>query len=278
MNKSHAAARMSEQPTFAQLKELMGQIDSGRVSKDRIQRFLRGEDRLHALPVETILNECLPSNVELDQLPKDIVSFWEQRFPGFGKVMTARLWPLSHDFIFPSPAPYAEALRMCYQLRCIQWQRQKSGYSSLGLSSRYSSHEDFLCDFGSQGERVLEEYVHDLEDHIEKELERVDYLLRMIVGMEIKPRLDQAYEEFWDHYHDLLFQGPLESIDPHFVLDEETRLHVSNNFDGAMAACLAGTFLPESNERDGSWGLLQMWLAGVYPVGYCRDSVLFISG
>ncbi len=42
MSKSPAAGRASE-PTSAQLKELFAQIESGRVSKERLQQFLRGQ-------------------------------------------------------------------------------------------------------------------------------------------------------------------------------------------------------------------------------------------
>lgn len=42
MQKSHAADRGSEQPTPAQLMELFAQINSGRVTKEGLQRFLRG--------------------------------------------------------------------------------------------------------------------------------------------------------------------------------------------------------------------------------------------
>ncbi|MEX2054996.1 MAG: hypothetical protein WD972_02340 [Candidatus Andersenbacteria bacterium] len=38
---SHVAARASEQPTPAQLKELFAQIESGRITKTSLQRFLR---------------------------------------------------------------------------------------------------------------------------------------------------------------------------------------------------------------------------------------------
>lgn len=44
MNKSHTAVWASEAPTPAQLKELFSQIDSGRVTKGRLQAFLRGKD------------------------------------------------------------------------------------------------------------------------------------------------------------------------------------------------------------------------------------------
>lgn len=40
MAKSRAAVRASEQPTFAQLKELYAQIESGQITKDRLQALL----------------------------------------------------------------------------------------------------------------------------------------------------------------------------------------------------------------------------------------------
>jgi hypothetical protein len=43
MNRSHAAARASATPTPAQLKELFAQIEVGRVTKARLQAFLRDE-------------------------------------------------------------------------------------------------------------------------------------------------------------------------------------------------------------------------------------------
>jgi len=47
---SHAAARVSEPPTSAQLKELFSQIDTGRVTKMSMQRFLRGEPAVTVAP------------------------------------------------------------------------------------------------------------------------------------------------------------------------------------------------------------------------------------
>ncbi len=45
MNKSHAAGWASDTPTPAQLKEFFAQMESGRITKDRLQEFLRGESR-----------------------------------------------------------------------------------------------------------------------------------------------------------------------------------------------------------------------------------------
>jgi hypothetical protein len=44
MGKSRAAGWVSDSPTPAQLKELFAQIDSGRITKERLQIFLRGEE------------------------------------------------------------------------------------------------------------------------------------------------------------------------------------------------------------------------------------------
>lgn len=44
MSKSHAAGWASDAPTPAQLKELFDQISNGRVTKGRMQTFLRGND------------------------------------------------------------------------------------------------------------------------------------------------------------------------------------------------------------------------------------------
>jgi hypothetical protein len=43
MRQSHAAGWASDSPTPAQLKEFFGQIESGKVTKDRLQTFLRGD-------------------------------------------------------------------------------------------------------------------------------------------------------------------------------------------------------------------------------------------
>lgn len=45
MAKSHIVAWASGAPTPAQLKEFFGQIDSGRITKNRLQSFLRGGDQ-----------------------------------------------------------------------------------------------------------------------------------------------------------------------------------------------------------------------------------------
>jgi hypothetical protein len=43
MRKSHTAGWASDSPTPAQLKEFFAQIESGRINKERLQAFLRGE-------------------------------------------------------------------------------------------------------------------------------------------------------------------------------------------------------------------------------------------
>jgi len=43
MEKSYVAGWTSESPTPAQLKEFFAQIESGRITKERLQAFLRGE-------------------------------------------------------------------------------------------------------------------------------------------------------------------------------------------------------------------------------------------
>lgn len=43
MSESHAAGWTSESPTPAQLKELFAQIDSGKITKAKLQDFLRGQ-------------------------------------------------------------------------------------------------------------------------------------------------------------------------------------------------------------------------------------------
>ena len=45
MTKSHAAGWASDAPTPAQIKELFAQIDSGRVTKSRLQSFLRNDQQ-----------------------------------------------------------------------------------------------------------------------------------------------------------------------------------------------------------------------------------------
>lgn len=49
MLKSHAAVWASDAPTPAQLKELFGQIEKGKVTKDSLQAFLRGEPVVRGL-------------------------------------------------------------------------------------------------------------------------------------------------------------------------------------------------------------------------------------
>lgn len=51
MVRSHAADWDSELPTPAQLKELFAQIESGRITKDRLQKFLRGSVQSVAVEV-----------------------------------------------------------------------------------------------------------------------------------------------------------------------------------------------------------------------------------
>ena len=52
MRQSHAAGWPSDSPTAAQLKEFFDQIESGKVTKDRFQAFLRGEPAVEGLMTE----------------------------------------------------------------------------------------------------------------------------------------------------------------------------------------------------------------------------------
>jgi len=59
MNKSHAADWAPDSPTPAQLKEFFAQIGSGRITKDRLQRFLRERDWFLFTTSALTLNELM---------------------------------------------------------------------------------------------------------------------------------------------------------------------------------------------------------------------------
>jgi hypothetical protein len=52
MRESHAAGWPSDSPTAAQLKEFFGQVEKGKITKDRFQAFLRGEPAVEDLMTE----------------------------------------------------------------------------------------------------------------------------------------------------------------------------------------------------------------------------------
>ncbi|MBI4149711.1 hypothetical protein HY491_04640 [Candidatus Woesearchaeota archaeon] len=69
MAKSHAAGWASDAPTPAQIKELFAQIESGRITKQRLQRVLRGnsEVRISVLPYRKGMKLGLYDNSHLQQ-------------------------------------------------------------------------------------------------------------------------------------------------------------------------------------------------------------------
>lgn len=70
MNKSHAVASASETPTPRQMKEFWAQVASGRVTKMRLQQFLRNEKALEDAEIAPqFVNEKTARNI----LGKDII-------------------------------------------------------------------------------------------------------------------------------------------------------------------------------------------------------------
>jgi hypothetical protein len=57
MTQLHAAGWTSESPTPAQLKEFFSQVESGKVTKDRLQAFLRGETPMLSSQLPSILTQ-----------------------------------------------------------------------------------------------------------------------------------------------------------------------------------------------------------------------------
>lgn len=68
MSKSRAAGWASDSPTPAQLKELFAQIDSGKVTRDRLQDFLRGTPS--KAPDEPIYPLTIDYNLSIEDMVK----------------------------------------------------------------------------------------------------------------------------------------------------------------------------------------------------------------
>lgn len=71
MAKSHASAWASDAPTPAQFKEFFSQVDSGKVTKDRLQAFLRGE---------VSPNDTRATDVSVQSLLSDWERFYKKHF------------------------------------------------------------------------------------------------------------------------------------------------------------------------------------------------------
>lgn len=87
---SHAAVPASEQPTPAQLAEFFRQVDSGRVTKQSLQAFLRG-----ATITLTDASSTAGKPVAIPGLSDAetiyYTELWEKYFPGFGRMMAEHL-------------------------------------------------------------------------------------------------------------------------------------------------------------------------------------------
>lgn len=57
MGKSHASAWASDAPTPAQLKEFFAQIEAEKITRDRLQRFLRGDGSAASVDISAAIRE-----------------------------------------------------------------------------------------------------------------------------------------------------------------------------------------------------------------------------
>lgn len=98
---SHAAVRASEEPTPQQLQELFRQIGSGRVTKDRLQVFLRKQqEQQPVIYISADYDQSLfnyARDEDLSPLVHRTIKFWEQEFPGTGRVIASQLEELLRD-------------------------------------------------------------------------------------------------------------------------------------------------------------------------------------
>lgn len=83
---SHDGGQASEKPTFAQLKELFSQIDDDRITKDRLQKFLRGKCCEPEPPKKF---GFLEKKVDHQAPASKWAEFWDQHFPGAGNSFAA---------------------------------------------------------------------------------------------------------------------------------------------------------------------------------------------
>jgi hypothetical protein len=92
--KSSDATRPAEAPTFSQLTEFFKQIESGRVTSDRLRAFMQGEQ---PLPPEERARKLGLSRERTAQL----VRFWDEQFPEKGNDIVNLIGPFySPDLSF----------------------------------------------------------------------------------------------------------------------------------------------------------------------------------
>ena len=87
MSNSHVTGWASDAPTPAQIKELFAQIESGRVTKESLQAFLRGET-IESFPISVDYGQTLASMIASCKLDWVNSGITQKNFPftGNGKI------------------------------------------------------------------------------------------------------------------------------------------------------------------------------------------------
>ncbi len=274
---SHAVVQASETPTPAQLKELFAQIETGRVTKDTLQKFLRGTPQSQAFSFAGVKPPYVPY---VEEYLTDWFQYWDKKFPGAGAWIVSKL---QDDFLDPD---------FWFHLRSEKryWSNPETGEEDLESLWRRS--------FGIQGFRVI------TTDHVKKYFRGLEYLQIARYSSDYFEDKINGYERFFpgieqDNLYDQLLAATHDFMDtvPEGKKSFEERFieDFSRDIRGSLAECLlydyAGVLLDNlktcvmlavaSAFMDPYSGFdlirfLDPWLFGNYPIGLDQNLQLLV--
>jgi len=122
----HANGWVSDPPTLAQIREIISQAESGRITKENLQNFLRRVEGLGYSEARLILEEDFISPVELKICCTDELRRFEQTFPTRIEI----IWLKKHNYVL-MPVPFItldNLLGVCKDLSIYpKYKREKGG-------------------------------------------------------------------------------------------------------------------------------------------------------
>lgn len=296
---SHATAWASDAPTPAQMKELFAQIESGRVTKNRLQEFLRGQ-----LPEPTEEETKFRVSLYRAQPPEHLVpesagKYWDRVVSGAGPHMAIELSPyLSRSFRFHLQPAGANDGILDVGVSLEDDFFGPSGINISGLraispsdfdeksSNEWLVRKDRHTLWLASGEVVsILRYDFSLEEYLQERLERLGhfipydltFLRKVHDALSSFPPLvdeDTGYfrpsRRFWqclkkDIKMPFLFSALRTSCGD--VIDA--------HFDISLVANLVSCFLPEEDAYAMGY-LTCSWLEGNYPIGLDGERHLLV--
>lgn len=252
MAKSHAAGLGSDAPTPAQLKELHAQIESGRVTKDSLQAFLRGGQQ--ELPV--ILFARQPA----EELSPVVVGYWEGLIPGAGPSITEALLGVSSENFVLSESNGTEMVE-----DAIFWPEKFSGVRFVmpnELHGELAAGRLTLRSFRPTLEKFLLDALEDARNHI---CYSGNLWRTMEYGLS---NAGSVYGWHDDRLEEWLWRGLELSVGKDLAWEIEQAIgdKISDNLWASAMAAVAAQFLG-SRIEDGSIVLLRLWIDGNVLLG-----------